>query len=145
VSGFLLDTNVPSEMVHSQPEPRVLAWIDAQRLDTLFLSTVSVGEFVKGIELRPPSKKRTELETWLQGDVERLFFGRILPVTRSIAERWGVLTAKRRLLGTPLNMADGIIAATALEHNLTLVTRNVKDFEDLGLSILNPWDATQSR
>ncbi len=140
MNGFLLDTNVPSETVLPKPEPKVLAWIDAQRLDTLFLSAVSFGEFIKGIELQPPSKRRTELETWVALDVERLFFGRILPVTRNIAARWGVLTAARRRLGNPLNVPDGLIAATALEHNLTLVTRNVKDFQDLGLTILNPWE-----
>ncbi len=139
MNGFLLDTNVPSELARPQPEPKVLAWIDAQSLDTLFLSTVSFGELIKGIELQPQSKRRTELETWLEVDVEHLFSSRILPVTRSISARWGTLTARRRLLGKPLNVADGMIAATALEHGLTLVTRNENDFEDLGLTILNPW------
>jgi predicted nucleic acid-binding protein len=105
----------------------------------LFISSVSFGELRKGIILRPPGKRREELETWIETDLSILFSGRILPVTRSVAERWGVLEGRRQLAGKPLNVPDGQIAATALEHGLTLVTRNVKDFEELEVPILNPW------
>jgi predicted nucleic acid-binding protein len=140
MSGFLLDTNVPSELIRTQPEPRVKTWIAAQSLDTLFISVVSFGELRKGITLRSPGKRTTELEVWLETDLPVLFSGRILPVTRSAAERWGVLEAQRQLIGRPLDVPDGQIAATALEHDLTLVTRNVKDFADLGVTVFNPWD-----
>jgi predicted nucleic acid-binding protein len=143
MSGFLLDTNVPSELVRHQPETKVKAWVAAQNLDSLFMSAVSFGELRKGIRLRSPGKRRTELEAWIETDLSLLFSGRILSVTRSIAERWGVLDAKRQLVGRPLNIADGMIAATALEHSLTLVTRNVKDFEHLGAPILDPWEAAR--
>jgi predicted nucleic acid-binding protein len=139
MSGFLLDTNVPSEAARPQPEPRVRAWIASQHIDTLFLSAVSFGEFAKGIELRAPGKRRTELENWLADDIGPLFSGRILPLTRSIAERWGILEATRQQMGRPLSVPDGQIAATAFEHGLTLVTRNEVDFHGLGLTILNPW------
>ena len=139
MSGFLLDTNIPSELVRPQPEPKVKTWIAAQKLDTLFISTVSFGELRKGIFLRSPGKRRTELEAWIETDLSILFSGRILSVTRSIAERWGVLEGQRQLAGKPLNMPDGQIAATALEHRLTLVTRNVKDFAGLDIMIFNPW------
>jgi predicted nucleic acid-binding protein len=89
--------------------------------------------------LRAPGKRRDELEVWIETDLSNLFFERILPVTRSVAERWGVLEGQRQLAGRPLNMPDGQIAATALEHRLTLVTRNVKDFAGLGVTIFNPW------
>lgn len=140
MSGFLLDTNVPSELVRPKPEPRVESWVAAQNLDALFISAVSFGEFRKGIVLRLPGKRKTELEVWLETDLSILFSGRILTVTRTIAERWGVLEAPRQLVGRPLNVPDGMIAATALEHGLTIVTRNVKDFADLGVVLLNPWE-----
>ena len=141
MSGFLLDTNIPSELVRPQPEPKLKTWVAAQDLGTLSISAVSFGELRKGIVLLSPGKRRAELETWMEKDLSLLFFGRILPVTRSVAERWGVLEAQRQLAGRPLNVPDGQIAATALEHNLTVVTRNVKDFADLGVTIFNPWDA----
>jgi predicted nucleic acid-binding protein len=140
MSGFLLDTNVPSELVRPQPEPRVKTWVAAQDLDALFISSVSFGELRKGIILRSPGKRREDLEAWIETDLLILFSERILPVTRSIAERWGVLDGHRQLAGRPLNVPDGQIAATALEHDLTVVTRNVKDFAGLGVTIFNPWD-----
>lgn len=103
------------------------------------MSVVSFGEIRKGIVLRAPGKRKTELELWLETDLSILFSGRILPLTRSIAERWGALDAPRQLAGRPLNVPDGQIAATALEHGLTLVTRNVMDFDGLGVDLLNPW------
>ncbi|MGA2594671.1 MAG: type II toxin-antitoxin system VapC family toxin [Bryobacteraceae bacterium] len=137
--GFLLDTNLPSELVRPQPEPRVKTWVAAQSLDALFISAVSFGELRRGITLRAPGKRRTELELWLETDMSILFSGRILPLTRSIAERWGALDGQRQLMGRPLNVPDGQIAATALEHDLTMVTRNVKDFAGLGVALINPW------
>jgi predicted nucleic acid-binding protein len=80
------------------------------------------------------------LEEWFENDLIPTFEGRILPLTKAIAEIWGALSAQRKLAGKPLSMADGLIAATTLEHGLTLVTRNVKDFEQLGVKILNTWD-----
>lgn len=140
MSGLLLDTNVPSELVRPQPEPMVKAWVAAQSLDALFMSAVSFGELRRGIVLRAPGKRRTDLELWLETDMAVLFAGRILPVTKEIADRWGVLDATCQLRGTPANTIDGLIAATALEHGLTVVTRNVKDFVGLGVEILNPWE-----
>jgi predicted nucleic acid-binding protein len=114
--------------------------VAAQELDALFISVVSFGELRQGISLRPAGKRTTELEAWLETDLPRVFADRILPVTRPIAERWGILESKRQLAGRTLNVPDGQIAATALEHGLTLVTRNSKDFEALGVTILNPWE-----
>jgi predicted nucleic acid-binding protein len=83
-------------------------------------------------------KRKAELLVWLDADLPELFSGRVLPMTQAIAERWGVLEGQRQLMGRPLNVPDPQIAATALEHDLTVVTRNMKDFEDLGVKILNP-------
>jgi len=140
MSGFLLDTNVPSELMHLNPEPRVEKWVFSQVPTELFLSVVTIGELHKGFALLPGSKRRSDLENWFHQKLIPRFRGRILPMTYEIAERWGTIDAARQRLGRPLSIPDGQIAATALEHGLTLVTRNVKDFEDMGLTILNPWD-----
>lgn len=141
MSGFLLDTNIPSEIIRTRPDPQVHAWVRAQDDSTLHLSVVTIGELRKGLTILRESKRRTELQEWLENDLIPLFTGRILPVTQAIADRWGVLSGTRQIAGRPLSMADGILAATAMEHGLTLVTRNVKDFEDLGSTILNPWES----
>ncbi len=138
MSGFLLDTNVPSELVRPAPEPRASVGRRPEP-DALFMSAVSFGELRRGIILLAPGKRRTELELWLEKDLSTLLSGCILPVTKEIADRWGMLDATCQLQGTPANTIDGMIAATALEHGL-VVTRNVKDFAGLGVEILNPWE-----
>jgi len=140
VNGYLLDTNIPSEFSRDRPEPRVVQWLKAQSATTLFLSAVTIGEIRKGLTVLPPSRRRSELETWFHTDLLVWFRNRILPVTHAVADRWGVLDGQCQLRGTPLNTADGIIAATAIEHGLTVVTRNVKDFAGLGVDIFNPWE-----
>jgi len=140
VSGFLLDTNIPSEFRNPRPEPRVVKWVDSVAEDSVFISVITLGEIRKGCELLDLGKRRKELEQWLDVEVREWFAGRILPVTDAIAERWGRMEAQRQRLGLPLNTADGQIAATALEHGLTLVTRNVNDFRDLGVAVFNLWN-----
>jgi toxin FitB len=141
MSGFLLDTNIPSETVRLRPEPRVTEWIAKQANETLFISVVSIGELRRGFITAPDPQRRVRLERWLENDVLMWFDGRILPVTKEIADRWGVIDGTCLLRGTPANTADGLIAATALDHGLTVVTRNVKDFAIFGVSVFNPWDA----
>ena len=141
MSGYLLDTNIPSEMLRPRPDASVAWWLQRQANDTLFVSVVTMGELRRGITLLTErSPRRAELDRMIGEKVPSWFQDRILPVTHSIADRWGVLDGQCQLKGTPLNTADGMIAATALEHGLTLVTRTVKDFADLGLVLLNPWD-----
>jgi predicted nucleic acid-binding protein len=141
VSGFLLDTNIPSELTQPMPDPRVRDWVDAQDNASLYFSVVSVGELRRGFTMLSPGKKRTRLEQWFEQYLLPLFGDRILPVTQSIGDCWGVLDGECQLRGKTLNTADGMIAATALKHGLTVVTRNVKDFAGLGVIVLNPWDA----
>jgi predicted nucleic acid-binding protein len=105
----------------------------------LFVSVVSFGEWRKGMTIMEPGRRRTELEAWIEEELAKTFAGRILPVTQNIAERWGILEGQRQRMGRPLNVPDGQIAATALEHGLTMVTRNTEDFDHLGLTIINPW------
>jgi predicted nucleic acid-binding protein len=139
VSGFLLDTNGPSELMNTRPEPRVGKWMFAQPETELFMSVVTIGELYKGFALAPSSKRRAELERWFHHDLLPRFKGRILPVTFPIAKRWGVLEAQCKRKGIALKTADGMIAATALHHGLTIATRDV-DFAELGVTILNPWE-----
>lgn len=140
MSGFLLDTNVPSELTRPRPEPKVSAWLDNAEDGTLYLSVVSLGEIQKGVAALAPGKRRQELQRWLDETLRPWFEGRILPVDERVAERWGVLSGQCQVQGRPLKVADGLIAATALEHGLTLVTRNVRDFRDLGVRLLNLWE-----
>ena len=140
MSGFLLDTNIPSELIRTRPDPRVENWVYAKDEQSLHLSVVSIGELRRGLVILSASKRRTELERWFENDLLPRFHGRILVVTHSIADRWGVLDGQCQLKGTPLKTADGMIAATAIEHDLTIVTRNVRDFAGLGVEVFNPRD-----
>ena len=144
MSGFLLDTNVPSELSRLRPDAAVTAWLDAQDDKGLFLSVVTLGEIRKGFTTQRDAKRRAFLENWLEQDLLPWFAGRILPVTQAIANRWGVLDGEAQLRGTPLNTADGMIAATALEHQLTVVTRNAKDFAKMGVTLFNPWESVRT-
>ena len=137
---YLVDTNIPSELTRQKPDLRVEAFLKGADQDRVFLSVLTVGEICKGIHSLPLSAKRRSLQNWLDVDVRSWFVGRILPVTEEIAERWGQLAAMAKQQGMPLAVVDGVIAATALHHDLTLVTRNTKDFANLGVDLLNPWE-----
>lgn len=139
MSGYLLDTNVISELTKLQPEPKVVSWFQATSEELLSVSVLTIGEIRKGINLLPRSNKRVLLESWLANDLVLRFSGRILEVNLDIAERWGLISAQAKIAGTPLAVIDGLIAATALHHNLTLVTRNTKDVQVAGINMLNPW------
>jgi len=141
MTGFLLDTNVPSELTRPQSDPQVEKWLNDADDEQLYLSVVSLGEIFKGLTILPESKRRKQLQQWIEDTLRPWFNGRILPVTERIAERWGILAGERQLKGRRLTMADGLIAATALEHDLAVVTRNVPDFDDLGVGVFNPWSA----
>jgi toxin FitB len=140
VSGFLLDTNIPSELIRSRPHPPVEQWFFSQHEASLFLSAVTIGELRKGVVLLQAGPRRAQLERWLESSLVPRFHGRILPVTHTIADRWGALDGQCQSKGMPLNTADGMIAATALEHGFVVATRNVKDFAGLGVGVLNPWE-----
>ena len=139
MNGYLVDTNVPSELTNSRPDVRVVRWLDEANDEELFLSAISLGEIYKGLVLTQSPRRSVELREWVDGVLRPWFEGRILPVTGAIGARWGVMAGESRMRGRHLADADGLIAATAAEHGLVVVTRNVRDFEGLGVDVLNPW------
>ena len=142
MNGYLLDTNVISEYSRQKsPDERLRKWVDAQNEDTLHLSVLTLGEIRKGTTLLAPSSKRTELEKWLETELRARFNNRLLPITGKIAELWGGMAAQAQMKGITLAVIDGLLAATALDYELTVVTRNVKDFSVCKVSIINPWDS----
>ena len=141
MNGFLLDTNCISELVRLKPEPRVMDWMGAVDESMLYLSVLTLGEIRKGVAGLPQSKRRTRLETWLELELRARFSGRVLSIGGDIADRWGLLAADAKRKGKALSTIDGLLAATALRHNLTIVSRNVADFTDTQVPVLNPWTA----
>jgi len=140
MSGFLLDTNCISELTRLRPSQRVLDWMDAADESLLYLSVLTVGEIRKGLAELGQSKRRTQLETWLEVDLRARFAGRILPIDGPVADRWGQLAGDAKRQGKTLAVIDGLLAASALQHNLTVVSRNTSDFVPAHVSVLNPWD-----
>jgi toxin FitB len=139
MSGFLLDTNCVSELVRVKPEPRVIDWMEATDEGMLYLSVLTLGEIRKGLAGLAQSKRRTHLETWLEVELQARFSGRILAIDAPVADRWGLLSARAKSTGSPLPIIDGLLAATALHYNLTVVTRNASDFANAQVQVLNPW------
>jgi predicted nucleic acid-binding protein len=114
-------------------------WLDQADNHTVYFSAISLGEIVKGIGILPDSKRRIDLQAWLDGTMRPWFHRRLLPIDETIAKRWGALNAQCKLKGIAVSTVDGLIAATALEHDLTVVTRNAKDFTGTGVQLFNPW------
>lgn len=139
MSGFLLDTNVVSELIKPRPEARVAAWIEATEESLFRLSVLTLGEIRKGIDSLPDWSLRSALESWLSHDLLVRFAHRILDVDQDVADRWGQIAAKAAATKRSLPVIDGLLAATALHHNLTLVTRNAKDVSLTGVPVINPW------
>ena len=134
--SYLLDTNVLSELRRKSPDETVVDWFARRPSSTLYLSVLTLGELRKGIEGVADSKRRMSLNDWLESDLPAFFVGRILPVDAQVAERWGRLVATA---GRPLPAIDSLLGASAAQHGLSIVTRNGKDFADMGLDIINPW------
>ena len=134
--SYLLDTNVLSELRRKTPDAAVLEWFARRPVSTLYLSVLTFGELRKGIEGVPDAKRRMALTDWLETDLPAFFAGRILPVDAQVADRWGRLLSAA---GRPLPAIDSLLAASAAQHGLSMVTRNSRDFADLGLDVINPW------
>jgi toxin FitB len=137
--SYLIDTCVISELVAKRPNARVVAWVDGVDESLLNLSGITIGEIRKGVEKLPPSKRKTLLERWLNDDLLARFGRRILPLDTEAILTWGRLVGSLEAQGKRMAAIDSLIAATALHHQRTLVTRNENDFRHAGVTILNPW------
>ncbi len=136
---YLIDTCVISELISKQPNPNVVDWVDSLEREQVYLSVITIGEITKGIEKLPESERKRNLRDWLEHDLFPRFHGRILPLDTDVLIHWGGLLARLDAGGTPMPAIDSLIAATVLTHAMTLVTRNVSDFESTGIGIINPW------
>ncbi|NYS61933.1 type II toxin-antitoxin system VapC family toxin [Vreelandella salicampi] len=136
---ILLDTNVVSEPLRREPEPRVVEWIDAQALETLYLSAITVAELRSGIALIPAGKRRTGLQENLERRVLPLFAGRVLPFDLPCTQAYAELIAKAQKAGLAIAAADGFIAAIAAANGLAVATRDTSPFEAAGSTVINPW------
>ena len=134
--SYLVDTNVLSELRRKRPERAVVEWIGQRPRQSLHLSVLTLGEIRKGIEAVRDRPRKQALLDWLEVDLPNYFLGRLLPVDHAVADRWGRLMAAA---GRPVPVIDGLLAATAAQHDLALVTRNVKDFAGLGVTVIDPW------
>lgn len=137
--NYLLDTCVVSELVKLSPDENVVAWIKRIPSERLFLCSLTIGEIQKGLSLLPDSRKKEALIEWLS-TLHDHYKDRILGIDSTVAECWGHMQALSEKNGRPMASIDGLIAATAGTHRLTLVTRNVKDFEESGVPVINPWE-----
>jgi toxin FitB len=143
VTGWLLDTNVLSELHRPRPEPKVIAFVAAQPLDGLFISSVTLAEIRFGIELVDDAGRRAVLNDWLAHKMRPMFDQRVLPVTEDVMLKWRLLVEDGRKAGHTFSQPDLIIAATALEYGLTVVSRDTTDYERAGVPVLNPWSVVQ--
>ena len=137
--NYLLDTNVISELAAKQPNARVVQWIDTLDPQSVYLSVITIGELRKGIEKLPDSKRKATLRDWLDADLLLRFSGRILILDIAVMLTWGMLTGQLERAGKSLSAIDSLIAALAVHHNYTLVTRNEDDFKATGITLINPW------
>ncbi len=136
---YLLDTNVVSELVAKQPSPKVVQWVDSLDANSVYLSAITIGELRKGIEKLPDAPCKATLGMWLTDDLLMRFSGRVLSVDVDVMLTWGALSGRMERVGRRLPAIDSLVAALAIHHNCSLVTRNEADFKDTGVALINPW------
>jgi predicted nucleic acid-binding protein len=140
VSGFLLDTNIISELIKPKAEAKVTEWVESTDEELLYLSVLTIGEIRKGIAAIEHGKRRTAVQSWLESDLKPRFSRRVLPIDEAVADSWGAITGDAVARGVTLPVIEGLLAATAIQHNLTLVTRNTKTFSGTTVPAFNPCD-----
>jgi len=138
---ILIDTNVISELWKAEPNPGVLAWVDAQTVETLYLSAITVAELRFGLATMPEGRRRTIYQERLENEVLPTFTGRVLPFNLDASQAYADLMARAKVEGKAIGKADGYIAATASACGLMVATRDISPFEAAGLKIVNPWQA----
>lgn len=138
--SFLLDTNVISEGAKPHPDPAIMRWLGSVDEDQLFLSVISLAELRHGVERLEAGRRRAALDQWLSDELPARFDGRLLMADVATADHWGRVVARAQANGRPIGAMDAFLAATAEQHEMTLVTRNVSDFANIGVRLFNPWD-----
>lgn len=145
MSGFLLDTNIISNLLKPRPDAALRSWIDTRDEESLYLSVLTLGEMRQGIEMAASDgRKRSKLETAL-ADFRARFTGRVLSIDDVVAETWGEMMGRARVGGAPLSSTDALIAATAIVHRLVVVTGNVRHFDRTGAHVFNPFGSLRLR
>jgi len=139
VTGWLLDTNILSELRRPRPEPNVIAFVEAQPLALLYVSTISFAEIRFGIETVSDARRRAELKEWLTHTLRPMFAQRVLAITEDIMLRWRLLLEDGRRTAHTFSQPDLMIGATALDHGLTMVSRNTRGYQRAGVPVHNPW------
>ncbi len=137
--SYLIDTCCISELVKKKPNPKVVKWFADQDELSMYVSVITFGELRKGIEKLPDSIKKKELNRWVKEDLHLRFKNRVLNITMEEVNRWGKILASAEQNGKPLPAIDSLIAATALVHDLSVVTRNTQHMEGSGVEVINPW------
>ncbi len=138
--SYLIDSCCISELVKKKPNPNVVMWFADRDELSMYLSVITFGELRKGIEKLPDSKKKKELNRWVKEDLNLRFKNRVLDITIEEVNKWGEILAEAEQDGRPLPAIDSLIAATALVHDLSVVTRNTQDMEGSGVEVINPWN-----
>ncbi len=139
MNSWLLDTNIISELRRAKPERKVVTFVAGQPLESLYVSSVTLAEIRFGIELLPDARLRAELNDWLIHKVRPMFEQRVLAVSEDVMFKWRLLVEDGRKAGHTFSQPDLIIAATALHHGLTVVTRDTADYEKARVPVFNPW------
>ena len=137
---YLLDTCVISELAKPEPNEKVVSWATQNDEENFYLSALTFGEIHKGIAKLPPSKRKENLLQWVEHDLKDRFKTRIIDITLKVAKQWGETQGISESQGRPMPAIDGLIAATGLTHDLTVVTRNIAGMQQSGVSLLNPWE-----
>lgn len=143
--SYLLDTNIISEGAKPKPDPGVIDWLASTGEEQLFLSVVSLAELRHGVERMAAGRRRDALHLWLTEQLATRFEDRLLHIDPETAEHWGCIVARAQAAGRPIGAMDAFLAATAEQHQLTLVTRNTSDFEATGIALFNPWMEAEGR
>ncbi len=139
--GFLLDTNVISELVKPAPDERVLRWVAGRSALDLYLSAITIGELTRGVTRLPAGQRRDRLARWIEEDLQQQFSERILAFDQQAAVTWGKIMGEADRQGRPRAAIGAQLAATAIRHGLTVATRNTADFDGIGVQVTNPWEA----
>jgi hypothetical protein len=138
--GYVLDTMILSELNKPLADPRVIEWVETTDDTMLYVSVLTLGEIRQGISAHTRGSRRDKLQQWLEGTLRPWFAGRILAIDDDVADRWGDINGTLRAQGIVVPVIDGLLAATALQHNLTLATRNTNHVTSTGVATYNPWD-----